>query len=103
MSHRVSARLVILFLLFGIFLPVSCTAISGHLQARRLDSEFAMAAAHRALEILLVLQDDYHRESGTYANNSARWVDSWLATAVPSILASTSEGYVATATDEGVG
>lgn len=101
MNQRVSARVIFLFMLLGILAPVSYTAISARIAARALEDEFTVAQAYRALEILIVLQDEHRLESGSYADGTAQWTDSWLPTTIPTILAATADGYIGTAEDVG--
>ena len=101
MSQRVSARVVFLFILLGILAPVSYTAISAGLAARKLEREFAAAEAYRALEILIALQDEHRQDTGSYADGTAQWRDIWRPTSIPTILAATADGYIATVVDEG--
>jgi hypothetical protein len=100
LSQRVSARVIILFMLLGILVPVSCTAISAGLTARKLEGEFAVAEAYRALEVLMSLQDEHRRDTGSYANGTDQWSDIWAPTSVPTILAATADGYIGTVVDE---
>lgn len=101
MSQRVSARVIFLFLLLGILAPVSYTAIAAGLAVRKLEREFAVAEAYRALEILMVLQEEHRSDSGGYADGTAQWTDSWLPSSIPTILAAMADGYVGTAEDVG--
>ena len=99
MSQRVSARVIFLFMLLGILVPVSYTAISAGFAARKLEQEFAVAEAYRALEILIELQEEHRRDSGGYSDGTAQWTDIWLPTSIPTILAATADGYIGTAED----
>lgn len=100
MSQRVSARVILLFVLLGILAPVSYTAISTGLAARKLEQEFAVAEAHRALEILIALQDEHRQDTGSYADGTSQWSDTWRPTSIPTILAATADGYIGTVVDE---
>jgi hypothetical protein len=88
-------------MLLGILAPVSYTAISAGLAARKLEQEFAVAEAYRALEILIALQEERRRDSGGYSDGTAEWTDSWLPTSIPTTLAATADGYIGTAEDSG--
>ena len=100
MSQRVSARVIILFMLLGILVPVSYTAISTGLSSRKLEGEFAVAEAYRALEVLMSLQDEHRRDTGSYADGTDQWSEIWAPTSVPTILAATADGYIGTVVDE---
>ena len=101
MSQRVSARVIFLFMLLGILAPVSYTAISAGLAARKLEQEFSVAEAYRALEILIELQDEHRRDTGGFADGIAQWSEIWRPTSIPTILAATADGYIGTVVDEG--
>jgi hypothetical protein len=101
LSQRVPARVIVLFMLLGILVPVSYTAISTGLAARKLEREFATAEAYRALEVLISLQDEHRRDTGSYAEGTGQWSEVWAPTSVPTILAATPDGYIGTVLDEG--
>ena len=100
MSQRVSARVIFLFMLLGILVPASYTAISSGLAARRLEREFSVAEAYRALEVLMSLQDEHRQETGSYSDGIDQWNEIWAPTSIPTILAATADGYIGTVVDE---